>query len=188
MPVNSGFSATHVPDQLSLNQTAQADWQIRKLTVGYSWNRSHQDNRQVGRESADLTVVRHALTTRLAATRRLSVTLEGGLESSRNHERNETDETRRWGAQLQWQPPLDRSSLSLRLSDTSTEDLAVTRRRSQSQVSAQWSSALPYLNRVQGQYFVRFTRTRAASFTAAVNQDDRRRAWWLDSGLNFTFF
>jgi len=62
IPANSGFSATHVPDQVSLNQAAQADWQIRKLTVGYSWNRSHQDNRQVGRESADLTVVRHALT------------------------------------------------------------------------------------------------------------------------------
>jgi len=64
----------------------------------------------------------------------------------------------------------------------------VTRRRSQSQLNAQWSSALPYLSRVQGQYFLRFTRSRAASFTAAVNQDDRRRAWWLDSGLNFTFF
>jgi hypothetical protein len=187
IPVNSGFSATHVPDQVSLNQAVQADWQIRKLTVSYGWNRSYQDNRQVGRETADLTVVRHGLTTRLAATRRLSVTLEGGFESSRNHERDETDVTTRWDAQLQWQP-LDRSSLSLRLSDTSTEDLAATRRRRQSQLNAQWSSALPLLSRVQGQYFVRFTRSRASSFTAAVDQDDRRRAWWLDTGLNVTPF
>lgn len=187
IPVNSGFSATHVPNQVSLNQSAQANWQFRILTLGYSWNRSHQDNRQVGRETADLTVRRQALTARLTPVRQLSLTLEAGLESSRNHQRDETDETSSWGAQLQWQP-LDRSTLSVRLSETTTEDLAVTRRRSQGQVNAQWSSVLPYLRRVQGQYFLRFSRNRAASLNLAADQADRRRAWWLDSGLNFTFF
>jgi hypothetical protein len=187
IPVNSGFSASHVPDQVSLNQAAQADWQFPKVTLGYTWNRSYQDNRQVGRENADLTVRRQGLTVRLVPTRGASVTLEAGLESSRNHERDETEETSRRGVQVQWQP-LARSALSLRFAETSTEDRAGTRRRHQSQVNAQWSSVLPWLSRVQGQYFLRYTRNQASSFTAAVNQDDRRRAWWLDSGFTFTFF
>ena len=187
LPENGGFSASHVPNQVSLNQTGQADWRWGKVTLGYQWNRSHQDNRQEGREDADLTVTRNGANVRLSPTRGLNVSVDFGLESSENLQRDETDETTRWGAQLQWQL-FDRSSLSLRLSDTSTEDLLVTRRRANNQVDAQWSSVLPYLNRIQGQYFFRFTRSEAESFNKQFDQDDRRKTWWLDLGLNFTFF
>ncbi len=187
IPVDGGFNASHVPDQVSLNRTAQADWQFRRVTLGYLWNRSHQDNRQPGRENADLTVTRHSGTLRLSPHRTVSLGVELGLEESRNLEREETDETARWGVQLQWQP-LDRSALSIRLQDTSTEDLALTRRRSQEQVDVQWSSFLPWMARVQGQYTLRFARSGSRAFDARVGQDDRRRSWWLDSGLNFTFF
>ncbi len=187
LPQSGGFSPSHIPDQVSFNQTAQADWRFQKVTLGYSWNRSHQDNRQEGREDADLTVTRSGGNVRLTPTRTVNLTLEVGQEASENLERDETDETTRWGVQLQWQA-FDRSAFSLRVSDTSTEDLEATRRRGGRQVDAQWSSVLPYLARFQGQYFLRFTRSEAESFNAAFNQDDRRNAWWLDLGLNFTFF
>lgn len=187
LPENGGFSASHVPDQVSLDQTARADWRFGKVTLGYAWNRSHQDNRQEGRENADLTVTRNSANVRLSPVRTLSLSVDVGLESSHNHEREETDETTRWGAQLQWQP-LDRSSLSLRFSDTATEDLLLTRRRANNQVDAQWSSVLPFMEAIQGQYFLRYTRSEAETFDATFDQDDARTAWWLDLGLNFTFF
>ena len=187
LPEGGGFSASHVPDQVSLNQTAQADWRAGKLTLGYAWNRSHQDNRQEGRENADLTVTRNTANVRLSATRALSLAVDLGLEASHNHERDETDETTRWGAQIQWQP-FDRSSLSIRFSDTATEDLLLTRRRANNQVDAQWTSMLPFLGPIQGQYFLRYTRSEAETFNATFDQDDTRTAWWLDLGLNFTFF
>ncbi len=187
LPENGGFSASHVPDQVSLNQTAQADWRLGKVTLGYAWNRSHQDNRQEGRENADLTVTRNTANVRLSPARALSLAVDLGLEASHNHERDETDETTRWGAQLQWQP-FDRSSLSVRFSDTATEDLLLTRRRANNQVDAQWTSMLPFLGPIQGQYFLRYTRSEAETFNATFDQDDTRTAWWLDLGLNFTFF
>ena len=187
LPENGGFSASHVPDQVSLNQTAQADWRLGKVTLGYAWNRSRQDNRQEGRENADLTVTRNTANVRLSPARVVSLSFDLGLESSHNFERDETDETTRWGAQLQWQV-FDRSSLSVRVSDTATEDLLVTRRRANNQVDAQWSSVLPFLGPIQGQYFLRYTRSVAETFNAPFDQDDTRTAWWLDLGLNFTFF
>jgi hypothetical protein len=187
LPENGGFSASHAPDQVSLNQTGQADWRFGKVTLGYGWNRSHQDNRQEGRENADLTVTRHGANVRLSPARALSVSLDVGREASENLERDETDRTTRWGVQLQWQV-FARSGLSVRVSDTSTEDLLLTRRRANNQVDAQWSSVLPYLSRFQGQYWIRFTRSEVESFDTTFDRDDRRRAWWLDLGLNFTFF
>lgn len=187
LPENGGFSASHVPDQVSLNQTGSADWRFGKVTLGYRWNRSHQDNRQEGREDADLTVVRNGATLRLSPTSKVTLSMDLGLESSENLQRDETDETTRWGTQLQWQV-FDRSSLSLRFSNTATEDVLVTRRRANNQVDAQWSSVLPYLSRIQGQYFLRFTRSEAENVNRAFDQEDHRKAWWLDLGLNFTFF
>lgn len=187
LPDNGGFSPSHVPDQVSVNQTAQADWRLGKVTFGYAWNRSHQDNRQEGRENADLTVTRNTANLRLSPARTLSLSLDLGLESSHNFERDETDETTRWGAQLQWQV-FDRSSLSVRVSDTATEDLLVTRRRANNRIDAQWSSMLPFLGPIQGQYFLRYTRSEAETFNATFDQDETREAWWLDLGLNFTFF
>jgi hypothetical protein len=186
VPEDGGFSASHVPDQVSLNQTGSVDWRFGTVTVGYRWNRSHQDNRQEGREDADLVVVRNGATVRVTPASTVTLSVDLGLESSENLQQDETDETTRWGTQLQWQV-FDRSSFSLRLSNTATEDLLLTRRRANNQVDAQWSSVLPYLSRVQGQYFLRFTRSEAENFNTTFDQDDRRKAWWMDLGLNFTF-
>ncbi|MEZ4417959.1 MAG: hypothetical protein R3E10_19550 [Gemmatimonadota bacterium] len=187
LPTDGGFSASHAPDQVSLNQSAQADWRLGRVTLGYQWNRSQQDNRQVGRENADLTVTRNSANLRMSPHRKLNLSVELGLEASENLERDETDETTRWGASLQWQV-FDRSQFSVRFSDTSTENLLLTRRRLNNQVDAQWSSVLPYLSRLQGQYFLRYTRSEMESSDATFGQDDRRTAWWVDLGLNFTFF
>lgn len=187
VPTDGGFSPSHVPDQVSLNRTAGADWRFARISLGAQWNRSEQDNRQEGRENADLTVTRTTGTVRVAPWRTLSLAVDVGLEASENLERDETDETTRWGAQLQWQV-FDRSQVSVRFSDTSSEDLLRTRRRYNNQVDAQWSSVLPWLDRVQGQYFLRYTRSDVETFNATFDQADRRTAWWLDLGLNFTFF
>lgn len=187
VPENGGFDPSHVPDQVSLNRTAQADWRLGKVTLGLQWNRSEQDNRQPGREDADLNVTRQGVNVRMSPLRSLNLNLDLTQETSENLQRDETDETLRWGAQMNWQV-FARSSLSVRVSDTATEDLLVTRRRANRQVNAQWSSVLPYLDRIQGQYFLRYNRNENSSFNATFDQDDRREAWWLDLGLNFTFF
>lgn len=187
LPENGGFSDSHVPDQVSLNRTAKLEWRFSKVAFGLDWNRSEQDNRQVGRENADLNVTRRGVSVRVSPLRTLSMTVDLKHEAAENVQRDETNETLRWGGQLQWQP-FDRSSLSARLSDTETEDLLMTRRRASRQLNLQWSSVLPRLDRFQGQYFLRFSRNVNAASDFAFGRDDHSEVWWLDLGLNFTFF
>ncbi|MBT8405392.1 MAG: hypothetical protein KJP18_16135, partial [Gemmatimonadetes bacterium] len=97
------------------------------------------------------------------------------------------DQTVRYGFNVSLRV-LDRRALTDRFSDTTTEDGARTRGRGASSIDAQWSSALPFLDGIRGQYFLRFSRNVSDSFDATFNVDDDRRAWWLDLGLDFTFF
>jgi hypothetical protein len=187
IPENGGFTASHIPDQVSLNRSARADWRFSKVSFGVEWNRSEQDNRQEGRENADLNVTRRGGTIRFAPVRMLSVSVDLAHESSENVERDQTDETLRWGGQLQLQP-FQRSSLSVRFSDTTTEDLLLTRGRANRQLNVQWSSMVPFMELAQGQYFLRWTRTMNSSFDTTFDRDDMRETWWLDLGLNFTLF
>jgi hypothetical protein len=187
LPENGGFSPSHVPNQVSLDRTASVDWRFSKVSLGVNWNRSEQDNQQEGREDADLNVTRRGLSLQLTPLRRVRLSVDLVNERSENLERDETDETLRWGGQLSWQL-LERSSLSVRVSDTATEDDLATRRRTNRQFNAQWSSGIPLLDLLEGQYFVRYNRNESTAVDAVFDQDDAREAWWLDLGLNFTFF
>ncbi|MGI9066168.1 MAG: hypothetical protein ACR2HX_07180, partial [Pyrinomonadaceae bacterium] len=54
LPSGGGFSLSHVPDQASTNQTGSAEWSRSKWRFSYRVNESFQDNRQPGRERADI--------------------------------------------------------------------------------------------------------------------------------------
>lgn len=56
IPAKGGFETdlSAIPNQVATNQTFGSDWQLKKFTTGYSYNRSLTDNRQPGRERADL--------------------------------------------------------------------------------------------------------------------------------------
>lgn len=186
-PENGGFSPSHIPDQVSTDRSASASWRFDKIGLSYRWNRSEQDNRQEGREDADFVGVRHGVDVQITAWSRIQAGFNLGLESSEDLGADEVDETVRYGFNVSWQV-FDRSAVSLRWSDTTTEDDAATRGRGNSSVDAQWSSVLPYLDRFQGQYFLRYTRNVSDSFDTTFDFDDERRSWWLDLGFNFTFF
>src|SRR5690606_17423531 len=53
VPVNSGFSESHVPDHIGERHGVNLNWQGNAWTFGYRVEFSEQDNRQPGRESAD---------------------------------------------------------------------------------------------------------------------------------------
>ena len=54
VPENGGFSVSHVPDQLNRNANLTLAWQRTVWSLGYRHNVVRQDNRQPGRELADL--------------------------------------------------------------------------------------------------------------------------------------
>lgn len=184
LPENGGFDESHLPDQVSTNHTASADWQFTAVSFGYRFNRSHQDNRQEGRADADFTNLVHGWTLGVRPVPILSVDLSFDLESAENHEVDETDDTRRWGVRTTLSP-LEQSTLSFSLSHTVTEDEAETSRRENTQIDAQWASFIPGLERLGAQYYLRFSRSLGETFDSVFDLDDRTENWTLSSGLTF---
>ena len=115
-------SLSHVPDQVSLNQTLGVTWQGAVWRGGYGFNRSFQDNRQPGRERADLRTVVHTLNLGAAASTVLDAGIELAFEDAEVQELARTDSTRRVSVNLLWRP-VSKTSLAAivtrnRLQDT----------------------------------------------------------------------
>jgi hypothetical protein len=187
VPVNGGFDASHVPDQVSIDRTASADWNWSRAGFGVRWNRSHQDNRQTGRENADLVNTRLTATMRWSPGSRLSLTADVVTETAESVERDELDHTFRYGVQATLRL-FTRTSLSLRFSDTTDEDNARTRVRGNTSLDVQLSSVLPLLDRFGGEWFARWSLNRSERMDVQLDQDDRTDRWSADTGLSLRFF
>lgn len=186
IPVNGGFSESHVPDQVSTVRAASANWNAGPLGFGLRWNRSDQDNRQVGREAADFRSDVRAVDARFA-WRRLQVNADVGLEAATSFERDERRETTRYGLGASVQISA-RTSLTLRLARTSDVVGALPGFRKNRSVDGQLSSVIPGLTGFDGQWFLRFSHNRFEVDDPAFGLSDDRRLWTLDSGMNLTFF
>lgn len=101
IPVNSDFSATHVPDQMSVNQMFTLDVERAMFRAGYRFGRSHQDNRQVGQERADLTNVTNAVTAGMSLSN-LNLTGDVSFDQASNLELSTVDRTRRLALMGDW--------------------------------------------------------------------------------------
>ena len=56
IPINGSFATDpgSIPNQFLTNQTFSAEWQIKKLNLGYNYNRSFTDNEQPGHQRSEL--------------------------------------------------------------------------------------------------------------------------------------
>ncbi|MDB4907599.1 MAG: hypothetical protein JWO05_2383 [Gemmatimonadetes bacterium] len=86
LPSNSAFLPSEISDQVDVVQDASAQWQAGSWQLGYRFNQSTQDNRQPGRELADLAARSHGIT--VATTLGSQVDLGVALNSER-HEAHE---------------------------------------------------------------------------------------------------
>jgi len=101
IPVNSDFSATHVPDQMSVNQTLTLDVERAMFRAGYRFGRSLQDNRQIGQARADLLNVTNAVTAGMSLAA-LNLTGDVSFDHADNLELATVDRTRRLALMGDW--------------------------------------------------------------------------------------
>lgn len=185
VPVEGGFDESHVPDQVSLNHTAGATWQLSRVRLGIQHNVSDQDNRQPGREEADFLTRRSSVQLGVTPLAALDLGLDLSVERRDDRGADEVAHTRRWGASASWRP-LRSSSLSVSYSDTFQDDDAVTFERSDRVLSAGWNSFVPFVERLGAQYFLRFHHQtgRDRDFLRALDSD--RMFWTLQFGLSLS--
>ncbi len=193
IPVGGGFelNPSTIPDQMTRNQNLTADWQWKKARFGYRFNRSLQDNRQIGREQADLRNLVHGFSFGLSPTPTLDLSIEANAENAFNKEATRTDRTFRLGPAINWR--LNRQmTLGLSLSGTTAGNTIGTSRNRNADVDAQWSYRFSVersrYRKVQGNFFIRYTRRYASAFDSIFGFSNLTRLQTVNAGLSFTFF
>ncbi|MEW6210660.1 MAG: hypothetical protein AB1631_20010 [Acidobacteriota bacterium] len=191
LPINSGFSISHVPDQTSANQGALADWQFQKARFGYRFNRSFQDNRQPGRERADLRNLINGFTLGLTPHNAIDLNFDVSLESAKNFETLRIDNTNRVGANINWRIN-GRMNLAATLSTLFAGDRADTSRSRNAEFDLQWSYRFAVersrYRKAQGQFFIRYANRYAYALDDVFRFNNLTRIQSLNLGLSFTFF
>lgn len=186
LPIDSDFSASQVPDQISLSGVAGAEWQLGSaFRTGYRYTRAHQDNRQTGRQRADFTTRGHALTFGYALSDRVSLGLDGSRDEAFNREQQRIDWLDRLGASLHWKV-FGETGIGGSLSKT----------RGHNDTDSGWNrgfdsyvelfSGFP-LGRFQQQkarLFLRYTNRRTSAFDALFGNDIETDGWTLTSGAS----
>jgi hypothetical protein len=194
VPVNGDFaSPAQIPDQVSRNQSFVAEWQVASLLrLGYRFNLSFQDNRQLGRERADLLNVVNGVTVGLNPLRSLDVTFDLGNERASNFEQNTINSTLRVGTNINWRMT-QTMAWALNAATTGAGDRAGTNHSRNIDFDIQYSWRLLSTERtrfrkVQAQFFIRYANRYASSEDLLFRLFNINKLQTVNAGLNFIFF
>src|SRR5690606_3892923 len=192
LPVDGGFSESHVPDQLSTNVTANVSWLHTIWNLTYSWNRSHQDNRQDGREQADFRTTVHALSLGLDPWTRISAGADVSIERQHHYETGTTQELERIGGNARLN--LTRSTTLMgSVSYSRGVDPFAEQRTRNTEYNAELSQGFTLYGRhdggTQGRVFLRYARTRAALLPFQTpSLIDPLITWTMTAGASFRLY
>lgn len=102
IPTGGLYTASDIPDQMSVVHDASAQWQVKQWQLGYRVNASRQDNRAPGHELEDLVAQTHGVTVGVAVGAALSFGLDLGLERQENKQFSQVNHVRRAGLTGTW--------------------------------------------------------------------------------------
>jgi hypothetical protein len=190
VPPNSGFSESHVPDQVSSSHSGAVEWQAGRWRAGYRLSRVTQDNRQPGRENADFESVVHGVALGWTPLDVLDVGVDLSFEGNDNQEFDQRGRTRRYGLNADWRFTAS-SALRGWLSTTRTDDGVQPGASRFTELSGEITQGLGFLRfggyRLPGQLFLRYSR-QSERPADPPGRDLSPRTWALNSGLTFNFF
>jgi hypothetical protein len=192
VPVNGEFEPSHVPDQVSINQTATLGWTVAGRVLEYRWNESRQDNRQPGREAADFTTTVHALTLGGGSFGALDLGLDASRELQRNVEIAATQRLDRLGGTVRWQPWRGTDVLAVLSHAWGAQPADSLRTRNlefQFELSRGFDLYRRFDGGTQGRAWLRFARTRAAVLPLLPQPLlNARISWTLVVGGSFRLY
>lgn len=189
VPPNSGFNASHVPDQLSRNLALALDWSGSKLRGGVRYGASDQDNRQPGRERADFSTSTWAVALATTFAERLDLGLELAHDTLDARELARRDESRRGALHALLRLPKG-MTMTLNISRQEADDRPSTRRSHSDGVDAQW--AWPFERRMRGvgalggQLFLRYADLSSAARDRVLGVDTATESRTVTAGLTLS--
>lgn len=191
IPVRGGFEIDpgSIPDQLAMNHTVSADWQIQRWRVGYRFNHSVQDNRQAGRERDDLATLVNGLTIGVSPAASLDLNFDLNTEGAHNRGAGTIDRTVRLAPVINWRMS-NNSTLASSVSVRLAGDEADTRQNRNVEADVQWSCQFGVekdrFRKMRGQFFIRYANRYARS--SLFGSRDFQKTQILNLGLSITLF
>ncbi|PWT95588.1 MAG: hypothetical protein C5B55_01090, partial [Blastocatellia bacterium] len=190
IPVNGGFTQSSVPDLVGTVQTLSADWTIKKFSVGYNFNHSFQDNRQIGRELADQSVTTNGGRVAYPINNRLSLNVDLSTESAHNIETGRIDRNTRLGPGITWQVT-KRLGVAANLANTIAHDEANTSRSRNTEFDSQLTYRLERgegLKKFSAQIFLRYANHYSHSIERLFFVNNLGKLQTLTANFSLTFF
>jgi hypothetical protein len=191
LPVNAGFSESHVPDQMSLNADTSLEWQLSKVRFGARGSYSNQDNRQPLRTAADFKSNATTVFVSLSPLSRIDLALEAARERQKNIENATQDDTNRYGITAAWRI-IGELALAASYSETFGRDGARTNERRSSDSYAELSSGFKLWRSRQNQnssrLFLRYSNRGSSTFDRVFNISNENDGWSLTSGVNVSVY
>jgi hypothetical protein len=185
LPIDGGFSPTHLPDQVNDNHVGGLDWQGARWRFGYQVAYTSQDNRQVGRELADFVQRNHRFTLDLVLHPRLDLGLAYGREHAESVEEQAVNLVWRPSIHVLWRAT-DRFQLLADLALTESEGLSARSENELLLLEASYRRAWRAERKhgAQGQLFLRYSDQRQDAIDVLFGIADLRESWVLSFGLN----
>ncbi|MCH9647905.1 MAG: hypothetical protein K0U98_06675 [Deltaproteobacteria bacterium] len=190
IPVNGGFSASHIPDQISFNHQAGLQWSGSGWSLGATASSSEQDNRQPGRENADFLQRGYGLTVTTTPLERLDLGFDLRHEEQENLAQQEDRVSRSAG--LTWSLRLPaRQVLSGSFSWTESRTDPGIRVSEDLLGDAQWAWSFERRQRVHGwsgQLFLRWAYQQSDATDFLFAFDEHRIGWKVTGGFTMSLF
>jgi len=193
IPVNGGFELAPdaIPDLIGTSQTFGADWLVHNVTVGYSVNRSYQDNRQIGRQRSDQDVLVNTGRVGFPVNPKLRLNFDVSEESSANIETGRIDRTFRVGPGFSWQ--LSRHmGIVANLANTISGDVANTSHGRNTEFDAAWTYTFQHgeegLRKYTGQFFLRYANHYSRLIDRLLFNESLRKNQTITANFAITFF
>lgn len=190
-PQGGGFSPTQLPDQVSLGHTAAVEWNAGPARFGWQLNYSDQDNRQVGRETADFVNTANVASINLAPSPNFDLGLQYGWDRAAAKETGGVERTKRYQVTLGVRPlvPLSLTTNASRTDGGNDADTASSRIWIVDAQTA-WRFEPPRRGKhgLTGQILLRYAFQETQTRDVLLGVTTFRKTWVISSGISLSAF
>ncbi len=192
IPTNGDFDdPSQIPNQHNFVHGFNAQWSVsEKVSFGYRVSHAFADNRQPGRELADLRSGVQGMTMGLKVSRDFDLDIEVSREFQTNLEVARTDETIRIGPKVVWRTPfLKNSVFSANLSATAAGDTGNLNDSRNAEFDIQWAYRFTLgkekFKKLDTQFFIRYANRYGSTFERLFLNNAFNKTESFNFGLSF---
>lgn len=182
---------SHIPDQVTLQNSLGLDWQIGQTSLAYSYTNSDQDNRQTGRENADFINTENSISVNTSISEKINMNISMSHSVAEDVEQLIDRTTQSSGLGVDWAIN-ELLSLSLNFNkteQTDSENLATNDSHS-AQAQLSYNFLLPggRSGKLPVQVFMRYSSDKNTSVDNQFLFSSSSENQAINAGLNISFF